>query len=127
MSVDDPRKNHETFARLWNAADVDGLLELYEEGAVYLPVAGQALVGHAQIRPVLEMATGAGIQNELELLNLVELGDLALERTRWTTTTPTGDGETETATGLSTVVLRRQPGGGWKMIIDDPGLVAPDA
>ena len=55
-------------------------------------------------------------------MNLVELGDLVLERTRWTSTTPTGDGRTVEMSGNSTVVLRRQPDGGWRMIIDDPGL-----
>jgi len=124
VPVSDPRDNHKSFERLWNAADVDGLLDLYEEGAVYVPVAGQTLVGHAQIRAMLEQATAAGIRNRLELLNLVELGDLALERTRWTSETPIADQGTVEASGLSTVVLRRQPGGGWRMIIDDPGLTA---
>ena len=45
MSVSDPRENHKNFEKLFNAGDVDGLLDCYEDGAVYVPVAGQTLVG----------------------------------------------------------------------------------
>lgn len=123
MPASDPRENHKIFEERWNAGDVEGLLDLYEEGAIYVPVAGQTLEGHAEIRPALEQATAAGITNRLELVNLVELGDLVLERTRWTSTAPNGDGKTVEMSGSSTVVLRRQPDASWRMIIDDPGLV----
>jgi uncharacterized protein (TIGR02246 family) len=118
MSVVNPREHHKEFERLWNAGDSDGLVQLYEEGAVYVPVAGQTLTGHTEIRAMLEQVTAAGLKNRLELLNLVELDDLALERTRWTMTLPDGAEQS----GLSNVVLRRQADRTWRMIIDDPGL-----
>ena len=62
------------------------------------------------------------IGSRLELIGLVEVGDVVLEKSRWTTRGPGEDGKTEESTGLSTVVLRRQPDGCWRMIIDDPGL-----
>ena len=119
MPVSDPRDNHATFERCWNDGDVDGLLALYEEDAIYVPVAGETLAGHAAIRAMLEGVAQSGMRNRLELVNLVELGDIALERTRWTITMPDGS---ETS-GNSTVVLRRQADGSWRMAIDDPGLV----
>ena len=63
-----------------------------------------------------------GIETRLELIELVETGDVALEKTRWTSRIPAQDGTTTESTGLSTVVLRRQPDGQWLMAIDDPGL-----
>ena len=61
-------------------------------------------------------------KNRLELLSLTQNGDTALERTRWTLAFTGEDGKSTEASGLSTVVLRRQSDGSWRMIIDDPGL-----
>ena len=122
MSNDDPRRNHAIFERCWNAADVDGLLALYAPDAVYVGAGGQELRGHAAIRGMLEEMTALGIRNRLELLSLTELGDVALERTRWTMEFTGEDGSTTEQSGQSTVVLQRQPDGGWKMIVDHPGV-----
>lgn len=118
----DPRQNHATFERCWNDGDVAGLLELYEEDAVYVGAGSEELRGHAAIRAMLEEMTALGIRNRLELLSLTEFGDLALERTRWTMEFPGPDGETSEHSGQSTVILRRQADGGWKMIVDHPGV-----
>ncbi len=80
MGVSDPRDNHSTFKRLWNDADVDGLLDLYEETAAYVASADQVLRGHGEIRAMLEASTSMG-ENRLELLALTENGEIALERT----------------------------------------------
>ena len=122
MAASDPRENHALFQERWNARDVDGLIDLYEEGAVYVASAEQNLVGHEEIRAMLEEMTALGIENRLELLHLTVNGDLALERTRWTMQFPGEDGQPAPQSGSSTVVLRRQPDGSWRMIIDDPGL-----
>ena len=122
MAASDPRENHRTFERLWNARDVDGLLDLYEEGAVYVASAEQVLTGHAAIREMLEEMAALKIDNRLELLSLTVNGDTALERTRWTMEFTAEDGKPAPQSGLSTVVLRRQADGSWRMVIDDPGV-----
>ena len=60
MPVADPRENHQAFETCWNAGDVDGLLDLYEADAVYVPVAGETLTGHAEIRAIREAARVLG-------------------------------------------------------------------
>ena len=121
MGVFDPQYNHRSFERLWNERDVDGLVDLYDEAASYVASSEQVLTGHDEIRTMLEESTTMG-QNRLELLALTQNGDIALERTRWTMTFTGEDGESTEHSGLSTVVLRRQADGSWRMIIDDPGL-----
>jgi uncharacterized protein (TIGR02246 family) len=122
MAVSDPHENHRTFERCWNARDVDGLLALYDENAVYVASAEKRLTGHAEIREMLEQMTALGIENKLELLSLTQSGDIALEKTRWTMQFPGEDGKSVEQTGLSTVVLLRQADTRWRMVIDDPGL-----
>ena len=122
MAASNPRDNHGLFEKLSSQGDVDGLLELYEEDAVYVASADNLLRGREQIRSALQMMIDLGIETRLELIGLVETGDVALEKTRWTSRIPAQDGTTTESTGLSTVVLRRQPDGQWLMAIDDPGL-----
>lgn len=122
MAASDPRENHKLFEDFWNARDVDGLLGLYEEDAVYVASPEQSLTGHAQIREMLEQMAALEMGNRLELLSLTESGDTALEKTRWTMTFTGEDGKPAEMTGFSTVVLRRQSDGRWKMVIDDPGV-----
>jgi len=107
MASADPRENHRRFQDSWNAGDVDGLIDLYEEDAVYVASAEQELRGRGEIRAMLEKITALGIENRLELLRLTENGDVALERTRWTMQFPGEDGKKVEQSGLSTVVLRR--------------------
>lgn len=121
MAVSDPRENHSTFVRLWNAGDIDGLVGLYEKDAVCVAQGGQLVSGHDAIRAMFVESTSMG-ENQLELIALTEMGDIALERTRWTMRVPSEDGGTTEQSGLSTVVLRRGNDGLWRMIIDDPGI-----
>jgi uncharacterized protein (TIGR02246 family) len=122
MPSTDPRENHRSFQDAWNARDVEALIDLYEEDAVYVVSAEKELRGRDAIRAMLEQMTALGIENRLELLRLTENGDTALERTRWTMQFPGEDGKTNEQSGFSTVVLRRGNDGQWRMILDDPGL-----
>ncbi len=116
------RDNHSLFERLAKEGDVDGLLDLYTDDAVYVASSDQTLEGHEQIRPALQAMIDMGYETRLELTGLVEAGDIVLEKSRWTTRITGDDGKVEETTGLSTVVLKRQPDGSWRILIDDPGL-----
>ena len=122
MPNTDPRANHGVFERLSAAGDVDGLLELYEENAVYVASAESVLRGRDAIRGALQMMVDMGFETKLELVSLVEVGELALEKSRWTTQITAEDGTTTQSTGISTVILRRQPAGHWLIVVDNPGL-----
>jgi uncharacterized protein (TIGR02246 family) len=122
MASADPRENHRRFQDAWNTRDVEALLDLYDENAVYVASAEQELRGREAIRAMLEPMTALGIENRLELLRLTQNGDTALERTRWTMQFPGEDGKTNEQSGFSTVVLRRGSDDRWRMILDDPGL-----
>jgi len=122
MAASDPRDNHSLFERLSREGDVEGLVELYAEDATYVAGPDQVLEGREQIRAALQSMIDMGYETRLELTGLVEAGDVVLEKSRWTTRVPDENGKMVEATGLSTVVLRRQKDGLWRMVIDDPGL-----
>jgi ketosteroid isomerase-like protein len=103
------------FEERFASSDLDGLMDLYEEGAVFTNAQG-AHAGSYAIREVLGsyLSTGASIAMNDSVS--FELGELALVHWSWTMTFPDG----RVAEGATAEVLRRQPDGSWKFIIDNP-------
>ena len=69
MAAADPRQNHILFNQFTQEADIDGLLELYAEDAVYVPTRGERLHGRGEIRPMLVEMANAPIKPTLELID----------------------------------------------------------
>ena len=116
MAVSDPGENHRVFEAFANEGNLEGLLSCYTEDAVFVAARGQHLKGHEEIRPVLQAMVDSGTRIRLELIELVQHGEIALERARCTI--EGSDGEPNS----STVVLQRGSDAQWRILIDDPGL-----
>src|SRR3954447_13519084 len=93
-----------------NAGDVDGLVGLYEPDAIIAFPPGQITQGHDAIRALYEqmLAQRPHFEYEEPLTTLIS-GDLAL------TATPAQD-----EAGARAQVVRRQPDGTWKRVLDRP-------
>lgn len=96
---------------LINAADLDGLLDLYEESAMLERPDGTLAAGRSQIEQFYAdlLATKPRFDAGVVLPALVQ-GDLAL------TTTQIG-------VSASVEIARRQPDGGWRWIVDRPDVL----
>jgi ketosteroid isomerase-like protein len=96
-----------------NAGDVDGLVALYEAGAVLAVPPGNTVTGSEAIRQVYErlLADRPTFVTEGQQAPLVN-GDLALTSTRL----PGG--------GATAEVARRQPDGTWLWAIDQPSILS---
>lgn len=115
MDANRPDEASRLFEERFGRSDLDGLMELYEEGAVFTNAQG-AHTGSDAIREVLGgyLSTGASItMNESVSF---EASELALVHWAWTMTFPDG----RVAEGATAEVLRRQSDGSWKFIIDNP-------
>ena len=115
MDANRPDEAGRLFEERFGRSDLDGLMELYEEGAVFTNAQG-AHTGSDAIREVLGgyLSTGASItMNESVSF---EASELALVHWAWTMTFPDG----RVAEGATAEVLRRQSDGSWKFIIDNP-------
>lgn len=100
---------------MFRAGDLDGLMALYEQDAVFTNSKG-AHVGSVAIRNVLQgyLDTGASISMNDSVVFVA--GDLALVHWSWTMNFP----DDRTAQGATAEVLRRQDDGSWKFVIDNP-------
>ena len=115
MGASRPDEASQLFEERFASSDLDGLMDLYEEGAVFTNARG-AHTGSNAIREVLGgyLSTGASIAMNDSVS--FEAGELALVHWAWTMTFPDG----RVAEGATAEVLRRQSDGSWKFIIDNP-------
>ncbi|HYT10478.1 MAG TPA: nuclear transport factor 2 family protein [Mycobacteriales bacterium] len=111
-----PAREPEDLGRLFveraNAGDLDGLVALYEPGAVLAFPAGQLSSGHVTIRRVYaDLLATKPTLTPGEQQPAIRNGDLALTSTRLAG----GDATAE--------VARRQPDGTWLWLIDQPAIL----
>jgi uncharacterized protein (TIGR02246 family) len=113
------------FAERVNAADLDGVLRLYEPTATFVAPDGSHAIGHAEIRRMLsEMLIAEPRITDVVGVESVFAGDLALMTNRWRMTFGALEG-TPAMAGSSVEVARRQDDGGWLYAIDRPAADAP--
>jgi ketosteroid isomerase-like protein len=105
------------FMEYLEAADLDGLVSLYETNAHVVAAPGLLLVGTVAIREALQQMIDSGARVRLEPRNIRRVDDLALVSNTATLTEATPDAKPVTST--TTQILRRQPDGGWIHILDD--------
>jgi ketosteroid isomerase-like protein len=107
----EPEDLSRLFVERANARDVEGLVALYEPGAVLATPDGEAARGEAEIRRFYTALTASaprfapGAQHPA-----LRVGELALTSTRL----PGG--------GATAEVARRQPDGTWRWVLDRPNV-----
>lgn len=125
--IDDPgvqeiaesdRGDVSAYQQLWNTQDVEALAALYSYDSVTLQAGGKRL-NLNELRAALPELTKTKTQGEP--IYRIEVGDIALEKSRWTSKISRLIGS-RTVESDSFVVSRRQPDGRWLIVIDDPGF-----
>ena len=107
MPAVEPEDLEHLFVERVNAADVEGLVALYEPEAVMAFPPGRVVIGSEAIRQVFSDFVASGVQLTLgDQQPALRVGDLALGSTRLV------DG------GVTAEVARRQPDGTWRWVID---------
>ena len=111
----EPEQITRLFVERANAADAEGMAELYEPDAVMAYPPGSFSVGRAAIRKVFEaMLESRPTFEQEDALPSVRSGDLAL-----TSTAPRDN------VGARAQVARRQPDGSWLRVLDQPEFRQP--
>jgi uncharacterized membrane protein/ketosteroid isomerase-like protein len=108
------------FEQHLNAGDLDAVIGLYEPEARFVMRSGQTLVGHDAIRELLSGLIGAKTKFHSRMVRTVSVGDIAQLYTDFEGTTVDSSGNTVPVHSKAIEVLRRQPDGGWKLIMGDP-------
>ena len=116
VKVMQPDELNATFADLYNARDLDGLLSLYESHAAHHNAAtSDTDIGlpaiEASLRALLDLDGAMTSRNNF----CIVADDLALLRADWKIVDAQGG---EIAQGSSAEIARRQPDGSWRSVID---------
>jgi uncharacterized protein (TIGR02246 family) len=103
--------------RAFAAGDIDGVMAFYAPGAVVVGAPGQPVAGAGELRAMFAAFVSAGVNFTYGAHEVVLAGDTALHLMKWTI--PAG-GDADETSALSVAVLKRQPDGIWRMVIDHP-------
>ncbi len=122
MAASDLEKVCSEFAKAVNAGDLDALSDFYAPAAVFVTGGGSGApaTGRAAIREVLAGFLVSHPVMEFEHTYLFVSGDIALARGKWKLTSTGPAGAAESVAGTSIEVLKRQPDGAWRYVIDHP-------
>lgn len=120
-SATSPEACDRLFGEHVNAGDLEALLELYEPGCSLVRRDGGVARGHMEIRLVFERLLGMRARMRTEIVKVIQSGeDLAMVYNDWHMSAKRPDGEAVEASGKAIEVVRRQPDGTWRFILDDP-------
>ena len=120
-SATSPEACDRLFGEHVNAVDLEALLALYEPGCSFVRRDGSVARGHAEIRLVFERLLAMHAKMSTEIVKVVQSGDdLAMVYNDWHMSAKRADGQPVEVRGKAIEVVRRQPDGTWRFILDDP-------
>jgi uncharacterized protein (TIGR02246 family) len=121
MAERGPFEAHALYEKVFNAGDMEGLMALYEPDAILIPQPGaEPVKGTQTIRTALEGVLALKGTLQLQTKHVVQHGDIALLRGAWRLKGTAPDGRPVEMAHGSAEVIRRQPDGSWRYIIDHP-------
>jgi ketosteroid isomerase-like protein len=114
------------FSKAVTNKDFGALGSFYEERARLLAPGAPMVEGRAAIQAVQQGMIEGGVQAlRLDVIDVIEAGDLAIEIGRYTLTIQPPGGESVIDNGKSVVVWRRQKDGALKIAVDTFNSDAP--
>lgn len=120
MADQEPQQIQRQFEEAFNAKDIDRLLALFEPDVAYVPEPGKVVYGLDEVRKGLEGLLALGGTFRITTRYAVRTGDIALTAGSWTLEGTGPDGQALNLAGETAEVLKRQPDGSWRYLIDNP-------
>jgi ketosteroid isomerase-like protein len=122
MAAHKPEDIHKLWAEAFDAGDLEALLSLYEPTARIVPKPGEPAVGGSPevLREVLSGFLAVRGTIEIKTTSVIETGELALLCSEWRLRGTSPHGRAVDVTHRSAEVVRRQPDGTWRYLIDNP-------
>jgi len=117
-AVTDLAALHPAWAERFNAGDLDGMLRLYEHGAVFLPEPGRPVAGSG-LRGALQEFIDLGVPVRVTVRHTARVGEIGLIVADWRLDGTRADGESVSMAGSASDVARLHPGHGWRFVIDN--------
>ncbi len=105
---------HATLAAAFNSGDVATVLGMYDTSGIIVPEPGKPVSGNDKFEESIKAILSIKGKMEIKTVYCLQTGDIALGRSEWSIT----DGDEVKISAKGIEVMKRQPGGGWKIVID---------
>ena len=120
MPARTPEEICDLFRRYMREGDIDAVLALYDSSVAFRNRSGEVRRGKEELRQELLPFAAARARFEVDVLEIIQAGDIALMHTNWSIAAPA-------AVNLYALeVARRQPDGTWCWLIGDPYTVGSE-
>jgi uncharacterized protein (TIGR02246 family) len=116
VAVSNPEQMNAAFAAAVNERDLAAVLDLYEPEALLVPQPGERAVGRDEIEAALSALLALGGRMESRNRYCLQVGDVALLQGEWRFSSSEG----VRMAGVSAEIVRRQPDGSWRYVVDHP-------
>ena len=114
-----PEQAVEMVDRAFNDGDLETVLNFYEDGAVVVTEPGKVARGKNELRPFFEQVLAAKLSARQIKTYVLEADGIALFLSRWALVGANANDASPTRRFVATTVLRQQPNGEWKALIDN--------
>jgi uncharacterized protein (TIGR02246 family) len=116
-----PADVYPALLKAFNAGDIDDTVACYEPQACFVLKSGHATRGAAELLEMYRVTFSYKPDLELDVRKIIPAGDdLALVVVQWKSKTVSSSGEAKVWAGTATDIVRRQPDGTWKLVLDNP-------
>ncbi len=105
---------HKTLADAFNTGDVNTVLNMYDLNGIIVPEPGKPVSGKEKFTEAINSILSIKGKMEIKTVYCLQAGDLAVGRSEWNIT----DGKEIKVSAKGIEVMKRQPDGGWKIVID---------
>lgn len=119
MIARSPEHAVELLDQAFNQRDIETVMSFYEDEAVVVTGPGKTVRGRAQLLGFFELAMKSGASATQLKSHVFEADGVALFLSRWTLEYKESSGKVSTRKLVATTAFREQPGGGWKVLIDN--------
>ena len=105
---------HKTLAAAFNTGDVQTVLKMYDFDGIIVPEPGKPVSGRAKFEEAIKSILAIKGKMDIKTVYCLQTGDLAVGRSEWNIT----DGKEVKVSAKGIEVMKQQPDGTWKIVID---------
>lgn len=105
---------HATLAAAFNTGDVNTVMKMYDVNGIIVPEPGKPVSGKDQFEEAIKAILSIQGKMEIKTVYCLQTGNLAVGRSEWNIT----DGNEVKVSAKGIEVIKQQPDGTWKIVID---------
>jgi ketosteroid isomerase-like protein len=105
---------HKTLAAAFNTGDVQTVLNMYDFNGIIVPEPNKPVSGRAEFEEAIKAILAIKGKMEIKTVYCLETNGLAVGRSEWNIT----DGDEVKISSKGIELMKQQPDGTWKILID---------